>query len=266
MALQDGEYLEQWRAQDQDGSLHDDTSNAQSHPETTPSRQQSTASIQQSPRDGLLKPNLWSSYMPVDSTTSEERLSQAPSQDQKRQLRWRNVWIWEFLVTFLSLGCMCAIGIILATMHGRPLARWPLPISPNALISVFATVSKSAMLLALAEGISQLKWVYFQRSAHRLKDFQIFDDASRGPWGAVKLIAKLNIRAIVAAAGALIVIMSLAMDPFVQQILTFRTDMVVAINGTATIGVATAFDSGASKRQSVGTYGQSSGPYPGDWD
>jgi len=75
--------------------------------------------------------------------------------------RWRNVWILDFLVAFFSVGCMLAIAVIILAMHDRPLLQWKLPIAPNALILVFATISKSTMLLALAEGIGQLKWIHF---------------------------------------------------------------------------------------------------------
>ena len=188
------------------------------------------------------------SSMQADRQTPE--VMRSPEQQYSR-LRWNNMWIREYFVIFLSLGCMAAIAIILIAVHGKPLSRWRLFASPNALISIFAAISKSAMLLALAEAISQLKWIYFQSKAQRLQDFQTFDDASRGPWGALKLLATIGVRAWIASVGALIIILSLAMDPFVQQILKYRTQMVIAINATATIGTANVFDSGAGKNPLV---------------
>ena len=150
----------------------------------------------------------------------------------------------DYVVACLSLGCIVAIVIVLAVMHHRSLSEWSLPISPNALISVFTTISKSAMLLTMAEGMGQLKWVYFQRKAQKLRDFEHYDNASRGPWGSLKLITFIGGRHLAASAGALIIILSLAMDPFAQQVLDYRTRMVVTTNATATIGTTVAFDSG----------------------
>ena len=103
------------------------------------------------------------------------------------------------------------------------------------------------MLLTLAEGISQLKWIHFQRTAKRLSHFQAFDEASRGPWGALKLISTTAMRTKIIYLGAIVVILSLAIDPFVQQILTYRTEMVRSSKGVASIGKADAFDSGSGK-------------------
>jgi len=44
------------------------------------------------------------------------------------------------------------------------------------------------MMVAVAAGISQQKWNWFSRRARVVKDLQVFDDASRGPWGSIKLV------------------------------------------------------------------------------
>ena len=51
-------------------------------------------------------------------------------------------------------------------------------------------------------------------------DFEIFDNASRGPWGSFLLLIRTKGRAL-AALGALITIFSLALDPFFQQVVDF---------------------------------------------
>jgi hypothetical protein len=94
----------------------------------------------------------------------------------------------------------------------------------------------------VAEGISQLKWTYFQQRPQRLYDMQIFDDASRGPLGSMTMLWNMNIRALVASTGAILTILSLAADPFAQQILSYPSRMGKASNITATIGAATSFD------------------------
>lgn len=49
---------------------------------------------------------------------------------------------------------------------------------------------------------------------------QEFDDASRGPWGSATLLLTINIRSL-ASVRALITILTLAYDPFVQQVLQY---------------------------------------------
>jgi hypothetical protein len=78
----------------------------------------------------------------------------------------------------LSMSTMTAIIAILAYMHARPLMHWTAPISLNTAIALLATVSQTSFLVAVANGLSQLKWVYFQQRPHLLVDFQVFDDAS----------------------------------------------------------------------------------------
>ncbi|KAF7194830.1 hypothetical protein HII31_03851 [Pseudocercospora fuligena] len=85
------------------------------------------------------------------------------------------------------------------------------------------TLAKSAMLLIVAEGISQLKWVYFREQSRRLYDMLHFDNASRGPWGAAELMWSVRWHAVIASIGAFITIVALAMDPFTQQVIAYET-------------------------------------------
>ena len=78
------------------------------------------------------------------------------------------------------------------------------------------------MLLAATESIGQAKWLLFRKQSRNLADFKTIDEASRGPWGAFQLLCRFwNGRTILASAGAFIVLVSLAVDPFTQQILSY---------------------------------------------
>jgi len=96
------------------------------------------------------------------------------------------------------------------------------------------------MLVAVNESISQLKWLWF-REPRLLRDMQVFDDASRGPIGAARLIFRTNVVRL-AALGGLVVVVSLLMDPFTQQIVSYPSRSVQA--GTASVGRALAYDAG----------------------
>ena len=90
--------------------------------------------------------------------------------------------------------------------------------------------------MPVAQGISQLKWTYFQQRPHRLAELQVFDDASRGPLGSLQLLWKIRWKAVVASLGALVCVLALATEPFTQQILSYPTLMTAMANVSAEIG------------------------------
>ena len=83
-------------------------------------------------------------------------------------------------------------------------------------------IEKTSMLLAVTESIGQAKWLLFRKQNRNLADFKTIDEASRGPWGAFQLLYRFwDGRTILASAGASIVLVSLVVDPFTQQILSY---------------------------------------------
>ena len=103
-------------------------------------------------------------------------------------------WIWEISATIISLLSLMATALILYIHQGRPLPNWPYSMTINSMIAVFSTIMKSAMLLCTAECISQSKWIWFRTKEHALTDVEIFDIASRGPWGSLHMFLKVRWR------------------------------------------------------------------------
>ncbi|KAI0537681.1 hypothetical protein GGR58DRAFT_513653 [Xylaria digitata] len=68
---------------------------------------------------------------------------------------------------------------------------WLPPTTGMALIAIFSSILKACLALPIAEGISQLKWLWF-RKIRPLGCMEQWDLASRGPWGALQLIFKLK--------------------------------------------------------------------------
>ncbi|MCJ1475698.1 hypothetical protein MMC13_004361 [Lambiella insularis] len=97
------------------------------------------------------------------------------------------------------------------------------------------------MLIPMGEALRQLKWLWFSRQAHNLQHLQAFDDASRGLWGAFQLILSTRGKAKLAAWGALITLIALAIDPFTQQVVVY--EIRATANGNATISRAQNWDS-----------------------
>lgn len=145
--------------------------------------------------------------------------------------------ILSVIISILSMGAITALLIL---VDGNPIPKLPLNITVNTLVSFLSTIAKASMLVPVAESISQLKWLWF-RQPRTLQDMQIFDDASRGPLGAARLIFKT--RAVrLAAVGAAITVLSLVMDPASQQIVGFPERSVIV--GGASVGRAQAYDAG----------------------
>jgi len=146
-------------------------------------------------------------------------------------------WWLCILSVFISLCAIAAIVGLLLLVDGKTLPTLPLSITVNTYVSFFATVAKGTMLVAVNESISQLKWLWF-REPRTLQDIQVFDDASRGPVGAVRLMFRT--KASLVALGSLVAILSLVMDPFAQQIVSYPSRFIYT--NSATVGRAQAYD------------------------
>lgn len=152
-------------------------------------------------------------------------------------------WQWEFGASLFSLGCFAAVVGILAAYDTKSLASWNfvLNISLNTLIAILSTFSRTALMIPVASGISQLKWIHLVGASRPLRDVQIFDDASRGPWGSLELIWRLHVKSKLAAWGSLITILTLAMGPFAQQLISYPSRSIVT--DTATFSTSHIYDS-----------------------
>jgi hypothetical protein len=114
-----------------------------------------------------------------------------------------------WLLTFLG-----AIIASLAVIKDKPLDKWP---SGLTIVNVLSKVASAALILPISEAIGQLKWSWFYGKRSRdANDFEIFDKASRGAWGSLLLLCRTKGRSL-AALGALLTLLLLAIDTFFQQ-------------------------------------------------
>lgn len=92
----------------------------------------------------------------------------------------------------------------------------------------------------VAGAVGQLKWIWFQRREQPALDMQSFDNASRGPLGALCLLFQHRGPSI-ASLGAIVTILAMALDPFVQQILSYPVQQTPGITAQATMSQAQTF-------------------------
>ncbi|KAH7093060.1 hypothetical protein FB567DRAFT_162614 [Paraphoma chrysanthemicola] len=124
-------------------------------------------------------------------------------------------WLFEIVSVTTSAICMAVIIVILVSLKDQPLSKWPLGLT---IITVLSKIASAALILPISEAIGQLKWSWFHgKESKDAFDFEIFDKASRGAWGSVLLLIRTKGRSL-AALGALLTVMLLAIDTFFQQV------------------------------------------------
>jgi hypothetical protein len=133
-------------------------------------------------------------------------------------------WLLEIISWLISAICMGAIIAVLVVLRDQPVTKWPLTnvgLTMNAFVSILSRVAGAALLLPVAEALGQLKWSWFIKgNSKKMWDFEMFDNASRGPWGSLLLLIHTRGKTI-AALGALVTLFALALDPFFQQVVIF---------------------------------------------
>ncbi|GKZ29576.1 hypothetical protein AbraIFM66950_005608 [Aspergillus brasiliensis] len=174
----------------------------------------------------------------------EEAFSVAPASESKSKVPFHrhvlmDTWVPEISATVLMLLCLVAIGVILKEYQGKPIPDLPWGLTLNAIISTLTTCSKSLLLYAISVSISQSKWAWFKRR-QPLQDLQTFDEASRGPLGSMGLLSGRTVNS-VASLGAATMILALAFEPFVQQVVEYSVESVKTPSPFATAKKATSF-------------------------
>ncbi|KAF6806800.1 hypothetical protein CSOJ01_08615 [Colletotrichum sojae] len=192
---------------------HDDQSNA----DIEPSGFTRVSLREESPRRS-------SSSSPRQSDSSDNKKdSETPAAIAKgKTIEARHFWwYWDIAGAAVAVVCMILIAVALGEANGEVLDQWPLLISPNTIVAVLTTVARTALLVPLGSSMSQLKWRHLLLKARPLDHIQLFDGASRGPWGSLLMIRHLLLQSKLACALALATILTLAISPSAQQILEY---------------------------------------------
>ncbi|OAG15635.1 hypothetical protein CC77DRAFT_1065702 [Alternaria alternata] len=124
-------------------------------------------------------------------------------------------WLFEIVSLTVSAICMGIIIGICVRTKDQPLSEWPLA---STVQNVLSKIASAALILPISEAIGQLKWTWFRGSESKdMIDFEIFDKASRGAWGSFLLLFRTKGRSL-AALGAILTLLLLAVDTFFQQV------------------------------------------------
>ena len=135
-----------------------------------------------------------------------------------------DTWALEIAALVLSIVSLIAIIILLSIYDGKPQFSFGF-LNLNTVIAILATAFRIGFMVPVGEALAQWKWLWFSKKARPLGDFDSIDDASRGSRGALLLLWETKGWSLTAV-GAWIAILSLATEPFIQQLVTFRDTVV----------------------------------------
>ncbi|KAI1479554.1 hypothetical protein F4774DRAFT_425710 [Daldinia eschscholtzii] len=153
---------------------------------------------------------------------------------------WRS-WKWEILSCLLVLASPLALLATLYPYDGRPLPQWPLQISVNTLLSIYSMILKASLGFVVASCIGQLQWTWFSEG-RPIYDLVRYDNARQGSWGSLQLLWAQRMRQPLTALGGLLLILSVGVDPFIQQLISLYDCSIVVNDEEATLPRTNRFD------------------------
>ncbi|KAF3803539.1 hypothetical protein GCG54_00004710 [Colletotrichum gloeosporioides] len=145
-------------------------------------------------------------------------------------------WTIEASAIILSISSMVVILILLPVYENEPLSSWTLPVSFNVIISVLGSTSRAALAFAISACVSQGKWNWYRKRSDNVMIFDRFEEASRGPWGSLRLLWWTKVRHWTAL-GALSAVFLVVFEPFLQAVVTFSGEELVLVGTANTTGI-----------------------------
>ena len=81
-------------------------------------------------------------------------------------------WWPQLIAIQASVLLLVDIVIVLVSIDNIPLSEWHFlwGVNPTTVIAILVSICKAFLIAVVAETISQLKWVYYERKARCLED------------------------------------------------------------------------------------------------
>lgn len=111
-------------------------------------------------------------------------------------------WKPELFASFLSIASFVSIIVVLCIYDGVVLTEVNLPssLSLNSVIAALATVNRACLNTPVCSALFQQMWLYLaqesreERSSRcRLRDLELYADASTGAWGSLVFLYKARV-------------------------------------------------------------------------
>jgi hypothetical protein len=143
-----------------------------------------------------------------------------------------------------SLCCTLALALLLFMVQDKPYENWRSYVGLNPTISTLTTVARGTLLLSASACLSQGKWLHFVKRS-QLQALDVFDQASRGPLGALKIVLRTKTYLGLPTLAAAITVLALAIGPFTQQVVQYDQGSVSTQSQRAFYDYAHNYSSGA---------------------
>jgi hypothetical protein len=206
--LSDEDIPESHPSQSSDNSVEHTNNNE--HPGPLPAAQDSS---------GHAPDNTGSSEWAGESDNDSALVEQTIQTRRPKRHEFRE-WNKELLCSFFSIAFLGAMVGTIYPFHGQPRPQWPFSISINALLSIYAIIFKAALISVVTSSISQSQWNWFavERPLH---DFVRYDKAGRDTLEALRWLWWNKLRQPLTNLGAVICVVAVAIDPFIQQLVQY---------------------------------------------
>ena len=153
-----------------------------------------------------------------------------------------DTWFLQILAVF---GSMLLTGVLIALsvrFNHTPILEWN-GISLNAAVALIATVLKGLVAFTVSDCLEQAKWIWLSWQQRSLSDFALIDQGSRGLLGSFKMLCQPVSRSFISF-GAILIILSVFMDSFVQLAVGKTNAMIYKNDSSARISYATRYSKG----------------------
>ena len=139
-----------------------------------------------------------STYAQVPTADGSD-VARAKNTRCRRLLLWASAgWAPEILCASLGTLLMVTLCLVLQAYDGNPEPHFGSGIGSqltlNTIVAIISASAKAALLLPVAECISQNKWYWFEDQYKDVRDMVTFDNASRGIYGGLELLWKTRLR------------------------------------------------------------------------
>lgn len=146
------------------------------------------APIQQIDRDGGVDD---------DDDADEGPLRPPPKSDYKSIYKW---WNDEYRLVAVCIIGAIALGILFHRFDNQLIPKLPGDVDFDVIVVAMFTCVRVAMSGIVESSISQAAWIWVSEARQRrtndmrarLEDFKIYDEASRGLWGSLRLLWRLR--------------------------------------------------------------------------
>ncbi|KAJ1326994.1 DUF3176 domain-containing protein [Microdochium nivale] len=151
----------------------------------------------------------------VDTASNRKSVGPATGHDATAAYSW-GTWTMENLTLTMAVVLTGAVVGILVWMDDEPyFESWTVPLSINTVLAILAAAISAGSLHAVSSAIGQLKWLEFKTEKRTLAMWDVYDDCSRGPLGALEALYKLP--GSILKLGTLFTLGSLSIGTFTQQ-------------------------------------------------